>query len=106
MAPRRRYSAPDYAGMGEKMVKSGLAILTLLIFTAILIGCGLFSASPFSSNLPFVAAFVNLGDRLDSFLEDRRFDEVDYLFHTIRDDWERDVLFLLFRQIKKVVCMF
>ncbi len=103
MVSHWRCRAADYAGMGEEMVKRGLAGLALLILAVILVSCGVFSASPFSSNLPFIAAFVNLEDRLDSFFGDRRFDEVDYLFQTIRaydqanPGATRDVLFLLFR---------
>jgi hypothetical protein len=79
------------------MVKYGPIALVLLVPLAILTTCGVFSASPFPSNLPYVAAYVNLEDELDSFLDDREIDEVDYLFQAIRDDWERDVLFLVLR---------
>jgi len=79
------------------MVKTALLALALLIVSLLLVTCGVFSVSPFPANLPFVAAFIDLEDSLDSFLGDRGIAEVDYLFHTIRDDSERDVLFLIVR---------
>ena len=86
------------------MVKTALLALALLIVSLLLVTCGVFSVSPFPANLPFVAAFIDLEDSLDSFLGDRRIAEVDYLFHTIRafdpaapDDPGRDVLFLILR---------
>ncbi len=101
MASRRRCCSPYDPGCGEEMVKPALVVLTLVIVTLLLVACGIFSASPFPANLPFVAAFINLEDSLDSFLDGRRITEVDYLFHTIRDDSDtdsgRDVLFLILR---------
>lgn len=83
------------------MVKTALVVLTLPIASLLLVTCGVFSVSPFPANLPFVAAFINLEDSLDSFLGDRRIAEVNYLFHTIRafdpaqGDSGRDALFLI-----------
>jgi len=83
------------------MVKPALVVLTISLSSLLLMNCGLFSVSPFPANLPFVAAFINLEDNLDSFLGDRKIEEVDYLFHTIRDDSgqgsAQDVLFLILR---------
>jgi hypothetical protein len=84
------------SGSGKKVVRAGLIFIAVFLLLG-LVSCGVFTSSPFPANLPFVSAFIDLEEDLGSFLDDRRIDEVDYLFNTLRDDSERDYLFLILR---------